>query len=140
MSNDNKALMRRVYDEVINGGNVALIDELVAADFIEHEEFPGLAGGREGMKQFFTMMRTAFPDLRMAVDDLIAEGDKVVARTTMSGTHKGEFMGMDPSGKQFRVSAIDVIRFADGKAVEHWGLTDAAAMMEQIGAIPAAGS
>ena len=140
MSNDNKALMRRVYDEVINGGNVALIDELVAADFIEHEEFPGLAGGREGMKQFFTMMRTAFPDLRMAVDDLIAEGDKVVARTTMSGTHKGKFMGMDPSGKQFRVSAIDVIRFADGKAVEHWGLTDAAAMMEQIGAIPAAGS
>ena len=140
MPNDNKALMRRVYDEVINGGNVVLIDELVAADFIEHEEFPGLAGGREGMKQFFAMMRTAFPDLRMAVDDLIAECDKVVARTTMSGTHRGEFMGMDPSGKQFRVSAIDVIRFADGKAVEHWGLTDAAAMMEQLGAIPAAGS
>jgi steroid delta-isomerase-like uncharacterized protein len=140
MSNDNKALMRRVYDEVINGGNVVLIDELVAANFVEHEEFPGLAGGREGMKQFFVMMRTAFPDLRMAVDDLIAEGDKVVARTTMSGTHKGEFMGMDPSGKQFRVSAIDVIRFADGKAIEHWGLTDAAAMMEQLGAIPAASS
>jgi hypothetical protein len=78
------------------------------------------------MKQFFAMMWTAFPDLRMAVDDLITEGDKVVARTTMSGTHKGEFMGMDPSGKQFRASAIDAIRFADGKAVEHWGVTDAA--------------
>ena len=140
MSTDNKALMRRFYDEVINGGNVALIDELFAADFVEHEEFPGLTGGREGVEQFFTMMRAAFPDLRMAVDDLIAEGDKVVARATMSGTHKGEFMGMDPSGKQFRVSAIDVVRFAGGKAVEHWGLTDAAAMMEQLGAVPAAGS
>jgi steroid delta-isomerase-like uncharacterized protein len=138
MSTANKELVRRVYDEVINGGNVALIDELFAADFVDHEEFPGLEGGREGVKQFFTMMRTAFPDLRMAIDDLIAEGDKVVARATMSGTHKGEFMGMDPSGKQFRVSAIDVVRFADRKAVEHWGITDAAAMMEQLGAVPAA--
>ncbi len=137
MSTDNKALVRRVYDEVINGGNLALIDELFAADFVDHEEFPGLAGGREGVKQFFTMMRAAFPDLRMAIDDLIAEGDKVVARATMSGTHKGEFMGMEPSGKQFRVSAIDVVRFADGKAIEHWGLTDAAAMMEQLSAVPA---
>ena len=140
MSDENKALMRRFYDEAINGGDVALIDELFAADFVEHEEFPGLAGGREGVKQFFTMMRTAFPDFRMDVDDLIAEGDKVVARSTMSGTHKGEFMGMAPSGKQFRVSAIDVVRFTGGKAVAHWGVTDAAGMMEQLGAVPAAGS
>ncbi len=140
MSAENKALMRRFYDEVNNGGAVALIDELFAADFVEHEEFPGLASGREGVKQFFTMIRTAFPDFRMDVDDLIAEGDKVVARSTMSGTHKGEFMGMAPSGKQFRVSAIDVVRFTDGKAVEHWGVTDAAGMMEQLGAVPAAGS
>jgi len=140
MPNDNKALIHRLYDEVINGGDVGLLDELVAADFVEHEEFPGLPGGREGMKQFFAMMRTAFPDFRMAVDDVIAEGDKVVARATMSGTHKGEFMGMEPTGKQFRVSAIDVIRFASGKAAEHWGVTDTAGMMEQLGAIPAAGS
>jgi steroid delta-isomerase-like uncharacterized protein len=140
MSTENKESMRRFFDEVVNGGDVALIDELLAADFVEHEEFPGLAGGREGTKQFFTLMRTAFPDLRVDLDDLIAEGDKVVARSSMSGTHKAEFMGMAPTGSQFRVSVIDVVRFSGGKAVEHWGVTDTAGMMEQLGVVPATSS
>ena len=140
MSEQNKANIRRFYDEVFNAGNIAVVDELVASNFVDHEEFPGLSGGRDGLKQFVTMMRTAFPDARMDVDDLIAEGDKVVARLTMSGTQRGEFAGIPASGKSMNVTTIDIIRFENGQAVEHWGATDSAKMMEQLGAMPAAGS
>lgn len=129
----NKALMKRFYDEVANKGDLKLIDELIAADFVEHEDFPGLAEGREGLKQFFSMIRSAFDGFRMDIEDLVAEGDKVVARITMRGTHKGEFMGIKGTGKTISVSAIDILRYADGRAVEHWGVTDAMAMMEQLG-------
>ena len=140
MSEQNKANIRRFYDEVFNAGNIAVVDELVASNFVDHEEFPGLSGGRDGLKQFVTMMRTAFPDARMDVDDLIAEGDKVVARLTMSGTQRGEFAGIPASGKSMNVTTIDIIRFENGQAVEHWGVMDSAKMMEQLGAMPAAGS
>jgi len=133
----NKALMRRFYDEVVNGGNLNIVDELASPDFVDHEAFPGLAVGREGVKQFFSMLRTAFPDLRMNVDDLIAEGEKAVARATMTGTHQGEFAGVAATGKTVSVSTIDIVRFADGKLAEHWGVTDTASMMEQLGALPA---
>ncbi len=136
MSEENKAFMRRFYDDVVNGGNLALIDELFAPEFVEHEPFPGLGPGREGVRQFFTTMRAAFPDLQMKIDDIIAEGDKAVARVTMSGTHRGEFMGTPPTGKTFNVTTIDIVRFAEGKAAEHWGATDTAGMMEQLG-VPA---
>lgn len=133
----NKALMRRFYDEVVNGGNLDTIDELASPDFVDHEAFPGLAAGREGVKQFFSMLRTAFPDLRMNVDDLIAEGDKAVARATMIGTHQGEFAGVAATGKTVSVATIDIVRIAEGKLAEHWGVTDTASMMEQLGAHPA---
>jgi steroid delta-isomerase-like uncharacterized protein len=138
MSDENKALMRRFYDEVVNGKNIALIDELATPDFVDHEAFPGISGDREGLKQFFAMMRAAFPDFRMDVDDLIAEGDKVVARATMTGTHQGEFMGIPATGKKFSVSTIDIVRLSGGKAAEHWGVTDTGSMMEQLGAVPPA--
>ena len=86
------------------------------------------------------MMRNAFPDARMDVDDLIAEGDKVAARLTMSGTQRGEFAGIPASGKSMSVTTIDIIRFKNGQVVEHWGATDSAKIMEQLGAIPAPGS
>ena len=137
---DNKAQMRRFYDEVVNGGKLDMIDELSTPDLVDHEAFPGLEGsGREGVKQFFSMMRGAFPDLQMEVHDMIAEGDKVVARVTMTGTHQGEFMGVPPTGKKISVPTIDIVRFMDGKAAEHWGATDTGSMMEQLGAVPAAG-
>ena len=139
-SQKNKAAMRRFYRGVFNVGNVALVDELCAPDFVEHEEFPGLTTDRDGVKQFVTMMRTAFPDVKMEVHDLIATGNKVVARITMSGTHRGEFMGMPASSKSFSVTTIDIVRFKNGKAIEHWGATDTAKMMEQLGAIPGPGS
>ncbi len=132
----NKTLMRRFYDEVVNRGNLDMIDELASPDFVDHEASSGLAGGREDVKQFLSMLRIAFPDLRMNVEDLIAEGDKVVARATMTGRHQGEFAGIAATGKTVNVAAIDIVRFADGKLAEHWGVTDAASLMEQLGALP----
>ena len=136
----NKALYRQFVEEVFNRGNTSAIDELVAPDFVEHEELPpGVPSGREGVKQLSIMLRSAFPDLKATIDDILAEGDKVAARMTWRGTHKGEFMGIPPSGKNVSVEVIDFVRFAGGKFVEHWGLMDNASMMQQLGAVPAPG-
>lgn len=132
----NKAIMLRFYDEAFNGGNLAVIDQLVASDMVEHNPFPGQAQGIEGIKQVVTMLRTAFPDVKQTVDDMIAEGDKVVARITMTGTHKGAFMGIPPTGKKITVTGIDIVRFVNGKAVDHWGNEDDLGMMQQLGALP----
>ena len=138
MSEQNKATMRRIYDEVVNTRNFDLIDEIMAENFVEHEAFPGLANDRSGVRAFFEMMTSAFPDLRIDAQDVIAEGDKVAARIVMSGTHKGDFMGAAPTGKEFTIQGIDIVHFAGGKAVAHWGVTDQVAMAEQLGIAPSA--
>jgi steroid delta-isomerase-like uncharacterized protein len=130
---ENKAKTQMFYDEVANKGNVAVADQLLAEDFLDHQPFPGMKPGREGTKQFFSMMRAAFPDLKFDVKFMMAEGDKVAAFLAMSGTQKGEFMGMPASGKHFVVNTVDIVRIVDGKAVEHWGVTDGMSMMEQLG-------
>ena len=132
----NLALLRHLYEEGINQGNIDLFDELVAMDVIDHEEMPGLEPNREGVKQFFTMFRGAFPDLHFHVEELLATGDRVVARLQIHGTHEGEFMGIASTGKKIQVNAIDIFRVADGKIAEHWGITDSMTMMQQLGAIP----
>ena len=136
MSEENKALVRRAYDEVFGQGRIELIDTLVAEDMVEHEEMEGMPPGREGMKVFVGMMRSAFPDLRVETGAMIAEGDVVASRITMTGTHRGEFMGIAATGNTISVQAMDFLRFADGKAVEYWGVTDQAAMMQQLGVGP----
>lgn len=136
MADDLHALVRRFYDEVVNGGNLDLIDELVAEDFVDHEEFPGMATDREGVKAFMGMMQEAFDGFRIDAEQLVAEGDIVAARITMRGTHSGEFMGVPATGKQIEVPGFDMVRFADGKVAEHWGVTDAMTMMQQLGALP----
>ena len=136
----NKALFRRVMEEALNRGNISLVDELFAPDFVEHEELPpGIPAGREAVKQLSTMFRSAFPDFKVTIDDIIAEGDKVVVRSTWSGTHKGAFMGIPPTGKSVSFGVFDIARFAGGKVVEHWGQMDNMGMMQQLGAIPAPG-
>jgi len=136
----NKALFRRLMEEVFDRGNISLIDELFAPDFVEHEELPpGIAAGSEGVKQLSTMFRSAFPDFKATIDDMIAEGDKVVVRGTWSGTHKGEFMGIAPTGKRVSFGVIDIVRIAGGKFVEHWGQMDNMGLMQQLGLIPAPG-
>jgi len=133
---DNKALCQKFYDEVVNKGNIDVIDEMIADDFVEHDAFPGLEPGREGVKQFFTMMQTAFPDLKFEVDFMLSDGDMVAVYLTMSGTQKGEFMGMPASGKEFNTKTVDFLRIVDGKAVEHWGVMDGMTMMHQLGVTP----
>lgn len=128
---DNKTIARNFY-EAINAGKLDIIDEVVAENFVEHEEFPGLASGRDGLRQFFQMVRAAFPDFSMTIEDIVAEGDKVFIRATMRGTHRGEFAGMPPKGHQMVVPFADIVRLSGGKVVEHWGVTDSGAMMRQL--------
>ena len=136
----NKALVRQLVEEAINQGNISAIDELLIPDFVEHEELPpGIPSGREAPKVLFTMLRSAFPDLKATTEHLIAEGDEVVLHMTWTGTHEGEFMGIPPTGKRISINVIDILGMAEGKCVEHWGVMDSMAMMQQLGVIPAPG-
>jgi steroid delta-isomerase-like uncharacterized protein len=136
----NKALVRQLVEEAINQGNISMIDELLIPDFIEHEELPpGIPPGREAPKVLFTMLRSAFPDFKATIEHLIAEGDEVVLHMTWTGTHEGEFMGIPPTGKSISINVIDILGIAEGKFVEHWGVMDSMAMMQQLGVVPAPG-
>jgi steroid delta-isomerase-like uncharacterized protein len=130
----NTAAMKRFYDEVMGKGNMKVIDELVADDFVEHYvPDPKMPANKAGLTQMMAMFRTGFPDLQVTVEDIIAKGDKVWAYTTMRGTNTGEFMGMKATGKKIEVKGIDIVRFVNGRAVEHWGVNDDLAMMTQLG-------
>ena len=133
---DHAATLRHMYD-LLSAGDVDGLGDLLADDFVDHEETPGFAPTKEGVKAFFRMYISAFPDLRLEAQDVLASGDKVVARARATGTHQGEFMGMLATGKSVDVQFIDIMRFADdGLVHEHWGVFDALAMMQQLGAIP----
>ena len=133
---DHTATLRRFYDS-INAGDVDRFGELLADDFVEHEETPGLAPTKEGVKEFFRMYIAAFPNLRFDAEDVLASGDKVVARVRVTGTHEGEYMGIPATGKSIDVQAIDIVRFDDdGLAHEHWGVFDVMGMMQQLGVVP----
>jgi steroid delta-isomerase-like uncharacterized protein len=128
--------IRRMYD-LISAGDVEAFGALLAADFLEHEETPGLAPTKDGVLEFFRMYRAAFPDLRMVPEDVLVSGDKAVARVRATGTHEGDFMGMPASGRSIDVQLIDIMRFdGDGRAAEHWGVVDMLAMLEQLGMGP----
>lgn len=134
---DHAATLRRMY-ELINAHDVDGFGDMLADDFVEHEETPGLAPTREGVKDFFRMYIAAFPDLRFDAEDVLPSGDKVVGRIRATGTHTGDFMGIPATGKAVSVGAVDIIRFGeDGLAREHWGVFDAMAMMQQLGVVPA---
>jgi len=135
ISDGNKHLMQRFYDEVFNEGNLHVIDELLAEDFVEHEEFPGLTPDREGVKQFFAMFRAAFPDVTCEVEHIVGEGVFIVAHARCHGTHQGDWMGVPASGRPINVHLFDLVRFIDGRATAHWGAFDGLTLMQQIGAI-----
>jgi steroid delta-isomerase-like uncharacterized protein len=132
MSETNRALVQRFYDEVISGGNMDVLDELVAEDFIEHGAPSSLPPGREGFKLFVGGLRGAFPDFRWTVEDWIIDGDKVVARGGGRGTHQGEFMGVPGTGKPAEWTAIHIFRVADGKLRERWAELDATGLAERL--------
>jgi steroid delta-isomerase-like uncharacterized protein len=135
-ADENKALYRRWFEEVVTDGNLKLADELLAPNYVMH--FPGMPApvNREGHKQLVMMFRNAFPDWQETVDDVIAEGDKVVIRVTGTGTHEGEFQGVPPSHARVTATGVGIGRIENGRIAESWAAYDALGMMQQIGAIP----
>jgi steroid delta-isomerase-like uncharacterized protein len=134
---ENKAIVRRFWG-VWEEGNIHLVDELLGPDYINHSPgIPDQPTGPEGVKAVVTMFRSGMPDLRVVIEDLIAEGDKVAVRYTLEGTHEGELFGVPPTGRRLSIKSITVERVSDGKIREHWRVTDSLDMMQQLGAIPA---
>ncbi|HEV2129855.1 MAG TPA: ester cyclase [Longimicrobiaceae bacterium] len=137
---ESKEIVRRSYQVISEGvrsGDFSGLDEVVARDVRDHNPDPGQEQGLEGVRGLFMGLRDAFPDLQIHVEDLIAEGDKVVGRATFRGTHSGDFQGIPATGKQIEVQVIDILRIQDGKIVERWGLSDQLGLMQQLGAMPA---
>lgn len=139
MSEQNKAVVRRFVEEVQHQHRLDLVDQLFDPSYSDHASGPGIVPGIEGFKQFFAMTLRAFPDLQVTIHDMIAEGDKVVTRKTFHGTHKGDFAGVPPTGKQFELGVIDIFRVVKGRLAEHWMQADFLGLMQQLGALPAPG-
>lgn len=135
---DHAATMRKTYER-INAGDIEGFGDLVADDFVEHQGGgPGFPPTKEGTLAFFRTLVHSFPDMRMDVEDLIASGDKTVARVGVTGTHKGEFMGVPPTAARVEMQLIDIMRFdASGRVREHWGVADMLSLLQQLGVVPA---
>jgi steroid delta-isomerase-like uncharacterized protein len=134
---DNAATMRSTYER-ISAGDIPGFGHLVADDFVEHDEIPGLPPTKDGVLDYFRLLLSAFPDMRLDVEDLIADGDKAVARVRATATHDGDFMGVPPTGKQVEIQLIDIMRFdGDGLVCEHWGVADMLSLMQQLGVVTA---
>jgi steroid delta-isomerase-like uncharacterized protein len=134
-SEANKAIVARFYETALNAGDVTVLDELATPDYEEHDPLPGQGTGLEGLRDRVRTIVEAFGQ-HFTVEDMIAEGDRVVARWTGSGTHVGEFMGIPPTGKSFTISGIDIYRMAEGKMAEHWHVVDQLALLGQLGLLP----
>jgi predicted ester cyclase len=136
MSEENKALVRRWFAEM-DKGNPTIVDELLPSDYIDHNPpLPGMAPGREGVKQANALLLAAFPDTVHTIEDQIAEGDKVMTRLGGRGTFQGEILGIPPNGQVVNIRGVAIHRIAGGKLVEHWGLADELSFLRQMGAIP----
>ena len=134
---DNKAVLRRLYDEVSNAKNLDVLGEIIAEDSVDHDAFPGMpTTGPDAYEAVFGASHRAFSDFHMMVHDMVAEGDKVAIRMTISGTHDGEFMGMPPTGKKISIGAVELFEVKDGKITGRWGTPDRATLMEQLGLAP----
>ncbi len=139
MSEQNKALVRRLLEEDIGRGNEAVADEIIHPAFVDHTNPPGMQHGIAGHKAVVRLFRSVFPDLEWRIEDMVAEGDKVAVRTTMRGPQRGAFFGVPPTGKAVEMAGVHVLRIADGKIAEHWGSNDDLGLLQQLGAIPPPG-
>ena len=124
MLDENKAKMRQFFEEVVQNGNMTVIDDLVAANFVDHNPGPGQPSGIEGVRQFFAALRGAVSNLQVTLEHVLAEGDLVATHVSIRGTHTGELVGMPPTGKDVVIRISDIVRVVDGKAVERWGVED----------------
>ena len=132
-SERNKALIRRLFDEVLNAGNFGLLDQLIGASYVEHNPVANQAAGAAGVRDRIRDLRKAFPDLRFVLDELVGEGEVVAARYHWQGTHKGTFLGIAPTGRRLSVRGMDFYRLEDGRVIEHWDVVDEFGMLSQLG-------
>jgi len=140
MSDANKNVVRRLFEEVWNKGNLPVADELFAENYSHHDSStPEFGRGPASEKKRANLYRTAFPDVRLTVEDIIAEGETVTARWSCKGTHKGDLGGIAPTGKHFTISGISIARFTNGKMVEGWVNWDALGLMQQLGVVAEVG-
>lgn len=135
MSDSNKQLVRRLYQEIVNEGNDSLIDELVGEGYVHHSR-EGTRHGRQALRDQISTYLGAFPDMKLQVDDVLSDGDRVATRVTGSGTHTGPLEGMPPTGKPVKIDAQSIFRIEGGQVVEEWEIIDEVSMMEQLGQTP----
>ena len=132
----NKAVVHRYVEDGYNAGNMAVIDELFATEFVNHDPSVPTVRDLEGLKQLILAQHAAFADVRTTIEDLVADRDKVVKRFTVRGTHTGDFNGIPPTGKQFTLEGIDILRLVDGKIQEIWIAYDMLGVLQQLGVMP----
>jgi steroid delta-isomerase-like uncharacterized protein len=134
----NKQVVRRFVDEYQTAANERSFAELLHPEVVDRSRPPGIAEGAEGVRQQFEAFRAAFPDFHAVIHDQIAEGDKVVTRKVFHGTHRGELMGIPPTGREVQIEVIDIVRVEGGQIVEHWNVVDRLGLLQQLGALDAA--
>jgi predicted ester cyclase len=132
----NKTIVRRAYEELLHNGNFENLEEIVHERYVDHTQPPGWPTDREGLRRQVSYFRSAFPDIHVVLEDMIAEGDLVAHRQTMRGTHRGEFFGIAPTGNRVEMTGSHFFRIADGKLIEHRANNDDLGMLRQLGAIP----
>jgi steroid delta-isomerase-like uncharacterized protein len=132
-----KAVVRRNTEEVQGGGNFEAFEKLFADDFLDHTPQPGRTPDKDGARQLYKILRTAFPDFHADIHWQLADGDRVTTYKTYHGTHRGEFLGVAPTGRQIQFETVDVMRVRNGKITEHWGVANLFSLMQQLGAWPA---
>jgi len=125
--------VHRLVEQLVNKGDLAIVDEIFTTNFVNYSPATGTTPDLEGIKQYITTVRSAFPDYHNTIEDLIAEEDKVAVRVICRGTHRAEFMGIAPTGRSVEFSAVSIFRFAGGKVVERWNNTDNLALLQQLG-------
>lgn len=136
MSEEDKALIRRLVEEGQSRGDIEVVDELLAEDFVDHSAFPGVPPDREGVKQLFGALHAAFEDFHAVIHHQVAEGGKVATRKTFHGVHRGEFMGVPPTGKRVAYDVIDILYVREGRITDHWTQVDLLGLMRQLGVVP----
>lgn len=137
MSKQDNIAATQQFGEAANSGNFELFHEVVATHSVDNDPAPGQGAGPEGFTQFFTLFRSAFPDLNIAVEHMVADDDNVAFAYTVTGTHQGEFMGIPATGKRIKARGMQIARFEDGKMVERWGSSDELGILKQLGIEPA---
>ena len=135
MSQQENIAAQQSFGEAVNSGNLSMLRDIVAPDAVDHDPAPNQGMGPEGFIAYFTELRTAFPDLKIAVDHMVADDDNVAFAYTVTGTHDGPLMGFAPTGRKISARGMQITRFENGKQVERWGSSDQFGILQQIGAI-----